>query len=445
MPPDFFLAEPSSGKWAEVCIEQGPEGYQNPGMATRVAGEGVVARPAGGAPSLLPDDLFARFFHWEAAGSVILLFTTAVAVAWANLPWAESYFRLAHVPLGVSFNGAVFELSLQHWINDFLMAIFFFVVGLEIKRELLAGELSTLQKAVLPVTAAVGGALAPAGIYAFFNAGGPGAHGWGVAMATDIAFAIGILAIFGKRVPTGLKVFLTALAIADDVGAVLVVAIFYTETVRIAPLFLSAAVLALGAFFVRSGIRKVSLLTLLGLLTWAGVFLSGLHPTIAGILFAAIIPVRGPEGEQPPSQAIEEYLHPIVAFVILPLFALFNAGVALEKRPDEVLRGPVGLGIVLGLVLGKQAGIVLFSWLSVKARLAAMPEGVSWTQLYGGACLAGIGFTMSLFIADLAFFENRALSAEAKVGILAASLAAAAWAAIVLHRALPRSLQPLQG
>ena len=223
----------------------------------------------------------------------------------------------------------------------------------------------------------------------------------------------------------------------------LVVAIFYTETLRVAPLVLSAVVLALAAFFVRSGIRRVGLYIILGLLIWVGVFASKLHATIAGILLASVIPVRAPEGQQSVGEAIEEYLHPTVAFVILPLFALFNAGVALEKRVTEVLLRPMSLGIVLGLVLGKQIGIVLFSWLPVKARLAVLPEGVSWLQMYGSACLAGIGFTMSLFITDLAF-EDPALSAEAKVGILVASLVAAGWAAVVLHRSLPRSSEPIE-
>jgi NhaA family Na+:H+ antiporter len=413
-------------------------------MAGRSADQGVLAALPGQLQPLPGEDLFTRFFHWEAAGSIILLCATVLAMVWANSPWAGSYFHLAHVPIGVSFGEGAFEMSLQHWVNDLLMAVFFFVVGLEIKRELITGELSSFRKAVLPVTAAVGGLLAPAGIYAYLNAGGPASHGWGIPMATDIAFAIGILAMFGKRVPVGLKVFLTALAIADDVGAVLVVAVFYTGTLRVAPLVLSAAVLALAAFFVRSGIRRVGLYIILGLLIWVGVFASKLHATIAGILLASVIPVRAPEeGQQSAGEAIEEYLHPTVAFVILPLFALFNAGVSLEKRVTEVLLRPMSLGIVLGLVLGKQIGIVLFSWIPVKARLAVLPERVSWSQMYGSACLAGIGFTMSLFITDLAF-EDPALSAEAKVGILVASLVAAGWAAVVLHRSLPRSSEPIE-
>jgi NhaA family Na+:H+ antiporter len=369
---------------------------------------------------------------------VVLLCAAVAAVAWANSPWASAYVHLVHLPVSVSVGAATFTLSLQHWINDLLMAVFFFVVGLEIKRELVAGELSSARKALLPVMAALGGLLVPAAIYTAINRGGPGASGWGVPMATDIAFAIGILAVFGRRAPVGLKVFLTALAIADDVGAVLVIAVFYSDAILIAPLLLGGVALALLAIALKSDVPRPGICVLLALVVWAAVTASRLHPTVAGILVASVVPTAAAPGEKSLAHTLEDALHPTVAFLILPLFALFNAGVAVETGVAQAMRQPVATGILAGLVLGKQAGIMLFSWLPVKLGRASLPEGVTWMQVYGAACLAGIGFTMSLFITDLAF-EDAALAAEAKIGIIAASLAAAIWATVVLHVNLPTS------
>ena len=394
-----------------------------------------MARPTASSPAS-PDSVFARFFQWEAAGSVVLLASTLTALVWANSPLSQSYFDMVYAPLSVSLGAMTFKLTLQHWINDLLMAVFFFVVGLEIKRELVAGELSSAKKALLPVMAALGGLVAPAVIYTAINRGGAGAAGWGVPMATDIAFAIGILAVFGKRTPVGLKVFVTALAIADDVGAVLVIAIVYSEAVHVMPLLAAAVALGVLAWAVTSEMPKPGFCILLALAVWGAVTASRLHPTIAGILVASVVPVGSPPGERSMAQSLEDALHPTVAFLILPLFALFNAGVALETSVVQAMRQPVASGILAGLVLGKQAGIMLFSWLPVKLGRAALPEGVTWLQVYGGSCLAGIGFTMALFVADLAF-DDAALASEAKVGILAASLVAATWAAVVLHAALP--------
>jgi NhaA family Na+:H+ antiporter len=395
-----------------------------------------MAGPKRAAVSSRGDDFFTRFLQWEAAGSVVLLAATIAALIWANVS-AESYDHLVHTKVAVSFGQASFGLSLQHWINDLLMAVFFFVVGLEIKREVVAGELSSPGKALLPVLAAVGGLLVPAGVYAAFNVGGPGAGGWGVPMATDIAFAIGILALFGRRAPVGLKVFLTALAIADDVAAVLVIAIFYSESISVRPLLLAAVVLAVLAMVLKSETRRPALCTLLALGVWSAVMASRLHPTVAGILVAAVVPAAAAPGERSLAETLEEAFHPTVAFLIVPLFAFFNAGVALDTSVGEALRQPVAAGVLAGLVLGKQAGIMLFSWLPVKLGRSALPDGVTWMQIYGGACLAGIGFTMSLFITDLAF-DDGALIAQAKVGIIVASLVAAVWAAIILHLKLPR-------
>ena len=425
--------------------------------------------------------MFERFVHWEAAGGIVLIASTALAVALANSPWSGLYFDAARTKIGLSWGDASFQLSLQHWINDLLMAVFFFVVGLEIKRELVIGQLATLRQAFLPVSAAAGGMIVPAGIYALINAGGPGAAGWGVPMATDIAFALGILSLFGRRVPTGLKVFLTALAIADDLGAVLVIALFYSSGLRPSALVAAAAVLALIAFAPRLGLRSPSVYVALALVVWACVLVSGIHATVAGILVALLVPVRARRASEdalavvedraaalranpptdesltddrtpldhivdlreaagdmrPPGLALEQDLHPFVAFVVLPLFAFWNAGVTIEGGPFGTLGSPVGFGILAGLVLGKQLGVWAFAWLAVKSGRAALPEGVTWGEVYGASCLAGIGLTMSLFVAELAFPDGALLGA-AKVGILAASLVAAAWGALSLHRRLPR-------
>jgi NhaA family Na+:H+ antiporter len=423
---------------------------------------------------------FESFVHSEVTGSLILLASTVVALVWANSPWAADYFRVAYTKIGVSWGGAAFSLTLQHWINDGLMAVFFFVVGLEIKREIVVGELSSVRKAALPIAAAAGGMIAPAALYLLFNRGTEGASGWGVPVATDIAFALGILAVFGRRVPVGLKVFLTALAIADDLGAVAVIALFYSERIRWSALLLAALALGLIALAARAHIRWSGLYLVLAGAVWLAVLASGVHATIAGILVALLVPVRAlaePQapirvamarlgelerlrlsrdsmiaertqleaidelhrttGElRPPGLTLEERLHPVVVFVILPLFALFNAGVSLGEGFARHLTSPVALGIVLGLVLGKPIGVVGASWLAIRYGRATMPEGVSWRQLYGVACLAGIGFTMSLFITDLAFAED-SLIASAKVGILVASTLAGVLGSLVLHRSLP--------
>jgi NhaA family Na+:H+ antiporter len=428
-----------------------------------------------------PGGVFARFVHSEVTGSVILLACTVVALGWANSPWSESYFHLLHTELGFSIAGTDRTLSLHHWINDFLMAIFFFVVGLEIKREMVVGRLSTFNKAVLPVAAALGGMIAPALFYFFLNSGGEASRGWGVPMATDIAFALGVLSLFGKRVPIGLKVFLTALAIADDLGAVLVIALFYTSTLDFGELIAAGIFMLLIVLGRRIGIRSPVIYLLLAIGVWIDVFESGVHATVAGVLLAMLMPVRArrePEhfiaevqerfealrasdltrdsmihdrsqldaisdlrqaaqDMQPAGLLFEERLHPFVVFFILPLFAFFNAGVRIEGSIVETLAQPVSLGVILGLVLGKQVGITLFSWLAVKSGRAALPEGVDWGDLYGAACLGGVGFTMSLFIAELAF-ESPLLGAEAKIGILAASLIAAIWGMVVLGTQLAR-------
>jgi NhaA family Na+:H+ antiporter len=423
---------------------------------------------------------FDWFVHSEVTGSVLLLACAVAALVWANSPWAGVYDELLHTYVGVSWGDASFKLSLHHWINDGLMVIFFFVVGLEIKRELVVGELSSVDKATLPVAAAVGGMVVPAAAYAILNSGGPGAAGWGIPMATDIAFALGVLAIFGTRAPLGLKVFLTALAIADDLGAVAVIAIFYTEKINFSALIVAAILLVALFAVIRAGVSRLGILLSLIIGVWVAVFASGVHATVAGILVAMVIPVRpridvthfiaeseaflekirsddiSPDsiishkdqldavetvhtraGETLPSGLmLEHYFHPVQVWLILPLFALANAGVRIDSQILEALANPISLGIMAGLVVGKPLGITGLSWLAVKLGKGGLPQGVTWTQVFGAGSLAGIGFTMSLFIADLAW-NNEALIANAKVGILAASLLSAILGVIVLSRSLP--------
>ncbi len=426
-----------------------------------------------------PLDVFARFVHSQVAGSMVLLGCTLAAIFWANSPWAATYVDLTHTPIAVSWGEATFALSLQHWINDLLMAVFFFVIGLEIKRELVVGQLSSLRRAVLPVSAALGGMIVPAVLYRAFNPAGEPSHGWGIPMATDIAFALGILALFGSRVPVGLKVFLTALAIADDLGAVLVIAIFYTEKLQVTALIVAALLLGVLAVANRMQRTHAALYAVLGLGVWLAIFASGVHATVAGVLVALCVPVRPardpresiamaagrleelqqrrltregttqPEALEdievlheaagdmrPPGLALEKALHPCVVFAILPLFAFFNAGVTLEGGASQALDSRIGWGVICGLVFGKQIGITLFSWLAVRSGRAALPVGVRWGQIYGAACLGGVGFTMSLFIGDLAFVSD-AWIAQAKVGILVASLVSGVWGLAILRFALP--------
>ena len=424
---------------------------------------------------------FTRFFKAEAAGSILLLAATLAALAWANSPWANLYDRLLHATFGISWAGSVHALSLHHWVNDGLMAVFFFVVGLEIKRELVVGQLSTFRSAILPVGAALGGLTIPAVIYLGLNVGGAGARGWGIPMATDIAFALGVLALLGPRIPVGLKVFLTAVAIADDLGAVAVISIFYTDQLHIVPLLAAGALLAVLLLLSQVGFHRVAVYVPLGIGVWVATLLSGIHATVAGVALAMLIPVRTQidpaqlfrrvrhrlsELESVPLSStsilsdkaqrasiedihdatgkflpagivLEHALHPWTAFGILPVFAFFNACVQLSHGAFDLLRSPVSLGIVLGLILGKQVGITLVSWLALRVGAAELPEGVTLTQVWGASILAGIGFTMSIFISGLAF-DDEVLIASAKLGILAASALAGVFGYLTLRLILRR-------
>ncbi len=420
------------------------------------------------------------FIRTESASGVILIAAAGVAFAWANSPWATSYFAILDVPLAVSFGAWSLTKPLLLWVNDLLMALFFFVIGLEIKREILVGELAGWQRAALPAAGALGGMLVPALIYVAFNPGEPTIDGWGVPMATDIAFALGVLSLLGERVPLGLKVFLLALAIVDDLGAVLVIALFYTYELNGAALLVS--LLVWGAALAYGHVRGEPPLVfaVLGLVMWYFMLKSGVHATIAGVLMAMAVPLRhkvspqrlqhelraltsqGSGFEQTevligrleavlakahsPLHRMEHALAPYVAFVVMPLFAFFNAGVALGGIAGGLV-STVSLGAFAGLLLGKPLGVTGFVLLAVMSRLTRLPAGASWPALIGIGLLAGIGFTMSLFIASLAFADPALLS-QAKIGVLAGSLVASLAGLAVLNRALPRrqaAMAPLPG
>ena len=418
-----------------------------------------------------------QFAEKEAAGGILLVICTIIAMIWANSPWSESYFHLWETKITVGFQNFNLTEPLHLWINDGLMAVFFFVVGLEIKREILVGELSNFKQAILPIAGAFGGMVVPALLFTYFNYGLESSHGWGIPMATDIAFAVGILALLGKRVPLSLKVFLTALAIADDIGAVLVIALFYTSKIVWFDLFLGAGFLGILVAGNWAGIRNPIFYGIFGIGgLWIAFLLSGVHATVAGVLAAFAIPARtrinardflkmgrvylndfetadepqanvlsnrnqlrainhiasACEHAQTPLQRLEHALHPYVTFFIMPLFALANAGVAFTNQEiGGAILNPISLGILSGLFLGKQVGIFSFTWLVVKLKWAELPSRIRWRHIYGTAILGGIGFTMSLFVTDLAF-KHPEMKDMAKIGIFVASLLSAIVGLLVL-------------
>lgn len=424
---------------------------------------------------------FQRFAQAEASGGIVLLFAAITALIWANSPWGASYEQLWEIKVTIGAPGFSLTESLHHWINDGLMAVFFFVVGLEIKREILVGELASVRQAALPLFAALGGMVIPALVFVSITAGSPDMRGWGVPMATDIAFALGIAALLGSRVPTSLKIFLAALAIVDDIGAVLVIALFYTASIQATALFLAAGVMVLLVGLNIAGVRSSLPYFMLGAVLWVLFLKSGVHATISGVLLALTIPAstridgqefatearehldafhkaceNDPEEfsttqrhqepifaledtaqrAQSPLLRLEHKLHSIVAFLIMPVFALANAGVAFGGGNGGIgstMTERAVLGVFFGLVIGKPVGILLFSWMAVRFRLADLPFGASWRQVAGIGALGGIGFTMALFIAALAFGEGEQLEAV-KIGILAGSLAAGVIGWVLLSR-----------
>jgi NhaA family Na+:H+ antiporter len=405
-----------------------------------------------------------EFLRVEASGSILLLLAAAVALVWANSPWASSYDSFWHTTVAVDLGGFRVEETLQHWVNDALMVIFFFVVGLEIKYEIVSGDLRDPRTAALPIVAAGGGMAVPAGIYLLIAGGGDGSAGWGIPMATDIAFAVGVLGLLGRRIPSAARLFLLTLAIVDDIGAIIVIAVFYTEELHLE--WLALALLLLGAMVALRMLRVWSLwdYVVLGFAVWFALLESGVHATLAGVAIGLITPAtallkedvaRGyaqqaledrrldPEelvrlrfllGESVPVvERLQTALHPLSSYVVLPVFALANAGVALGGGAlGDAMTSAVGLGIGAGLVVGKPVGILLACFLAVRLGLGRLPDRTTWPMVLGLGAVAGIGFTVSIFIAGLSFPGSDLLTGEAKVGILVASLVAAILGTVLL-------------
>ncbi len=409
---------------------------------------------------------FEHFLHAQTTTGIVLMFMTILALMLANSPLTENYAHFFHTKIDLNVGSWKLSHTIHHWINDGLMAIFFFIIGLEIKREILVGELSNLKVAILPILAAIGGMLFPALIYLSITSDTEGSVGWGIPMATDIAFAISALVLLGKRVPPALVTFLVALAIVDDLGAVLVIAIFYTEQIHTLPLMLAGASFLILVLFNRFGIHMILPYFIVGLFMWFFMLESGVHATIAGVIAAMAIPSRPKQAPcdfseetkklldeydtypvcndhmiherqkaillnirdsinavGTPASRMEHDLHLPVALIVIPLFALANAGIAIDfSSIGTTIMTPVSMGIIVGLILGKVLGIFGVSWMAIKLKIASLPQGSSMSQIFGVAFLGGIGFTMSIFVADLAFMGSSELIFQSKVGILAASL-----------------------
>ena len=427
----------------------------------------AIVLPASSAlPSRSLPKVLRKFLHTESSGGIVLLLAAAVALIWANSPASASYHALWETELTLDIGGVSRHMDLRHFVNEALMALFFFVVGLEIKRELVAGELRTWQRAALPAFAAVGGMVVPAALYLLINSGAPGSRGWGVPMATDIAFAVGVMALLGPRAPATLKIFLLTLAIVDDIGAILVIALVYSGSVNLYGLGVAVGVVALIAVMRYFRVEWMPVFIVCGVVVWIAVYESGVHATIAGVVLGLLTPARpmaaadmarqwaADLADEPTidelnamttvakasvsvAERLEHSLHPVTSFMIIPLFALANAGVTLEGGSlDAPGAKQVVAGVVVGLVLGKIVGISAFSWLALRLGVGEMPEGIRARQLVGAAAVAGIGFTVSLFIASLAF-ESPDLEAAAKIGILIASALASGIGYLVLRSAPP--------
>ncbi|XNG95940.1 Na+/H+ antiporter NhaA [Vibrio cyclitrophicus] len=378
-------------------------------------------------------DVIRDFFKMESAGGIILVIAAAIAMFVANSPLNEMYQGVLH--------SYVLGMSVSHWINDGLMAVFFLLIGLEVKRELLEGALKSKETAIFPAIAAVGGMLAPALIYVLFNSSNPEAlQGWAIPAATDIAFALGIMALLGNRVPVSLKVFLLALAIIDDLGVVVIIALFYSGD--LSTLALTVGFIATGVLFMLNNkhVTKLSVYLIVGAILWFAVLKSGVHATLAGVVIGFAIPLKGNKGEHSPLKHLEHALHPYVAFAILPVFAFANAGISLEGISISSLTGMLPLGIAMGLLIGKPLGIFAFSWGAVKLGVAKLPEGVNFMNIFAVSVLCGIGFTMSIFISSLAFDPtNVEFDTLARLGILMGSTTAAILGYFLLSVSLPKT------
>ncbi|EKO3411507.1 Na+/H+ antiporter NhaA [Vibrio fluvialis] len=377
-------------------------------------------------------DMIRDFFKLESAGGILLVIAAAIAMTIANSPLNEIYQGALH-----SYG---FGMSVSHWINDGLMAVFFLLIGLEVKRELLEGALKSRETAIFPAIAAVGGMLAPALIYVLFNSGDAEAiQGWAIPAATDIAFALGIMALLGKRVPVSLKVFLLALAIIDDLGVVVIIALFYTSDLSTIALTVGFIMTAVLFMLNAKHVTKLSAYLIVGLILWVAVLKSGVHATLAGVVIGFAIPLKGNKGEHSPLKHLEHALHPYVAFGILPLFAFANAGISLEGVSFSSLASTLPLGVALGLLIGKPLGIFSFSVIAVKAGVAKLPEGINFKHIFAVSVLCGIGFTMSIFISSLAFGSaNVDYDTYARLGILMGSTTAAILGYVLLRLSLPK-------
>jgi NhaA family Na+:H+ antiporter len=394
-------------------------------------------------PNVIIDSLN-DFLDLESASGILLVFAAILAMVVANSPLAALYGSLIELPLGVRVGALEIEKPLLLWVNDGLMAVFFFLVGLELKREVLEGQLSDPKEIVLPALGALGGMLVPAAIYIWVNQGDSTAlQGWAIPAATDIAFALAILALLGSRVPLSLKIFLVSVAIFDDVGAIVIIALFYTSDLSVAALVTAAACLPVLFLLNRRGVMEKTPYILIGLVIWVAVLKSGVHATLAGVVLAVFIPMRNQEEEASPLHDIEHDLHTAVAFGILPVFAFANAGISLADLSVDSFLHPVPLGIIAGLFVGKQLGVFLFCLLGVLLGIARLPDGLRWAHIYGTALICGVGFTMSLFIGSLAFEETGVnLLFDERLGIIVGSLISGICGYLVLRLTLPESVKP---
>ena len=405
-----------------------------------------------------------KYIYTESIDGIVLLIATVVALAWANSPWREDYHHILEIHLHIDVTLFAVDLSIEEWINDGLMALFFFVIGLEIKREVLYGQLSTLRSAALPAIAAIGGMVVPASIYLVLNLGGDGMRGWGIPMATDIAFALGVLALLGRRIPMELRVFMLGLAVVDDLGAIAVIAIAYTETIDFAQLGMTAGLIVAMIVANRLGLRQPVVTAALAFLIWVAVLKSGIHATVAGVIIAGLTPSRSmvsreefseesdallaeyrtsmtagdheradailgeveeiSQATESPLERLERTIHPWTSYVILPLFALANAGIEFSQGSlNQAASSSVTIGVFAGLVLGKLVGITMFPWVASRLGIVDLPKGITWLHVSGVALVGGIGFTVAIFVTGLAF-DDHVLVDNAKMGILAASLVA---------------------
>ena len=380
-----------------------------------------------------------NFFKMESAGGITLIFAAMLAMILANTPFQSYYSLLIETPVEIKIGALEIAKPLLLWINDGLMAVFFFLVGLELKRELIEGELSNKRNIILPGIGAIGGMIVPALIYVYFNFDNPSAlQGWAIPAATDIAFALGVLSLLGSRVPISIKIFLTSLAIFDDIGAILIIAIFYTANISLTALIVVACCIPILAFYNIRNTESKSMYVIIGVIMWVAMLKSGVHATLAGVILALFIPMKSKtDVNHSPLKSMEKDLHSVVAFFVLPVFAFANAGISFADVGAQQIFHSVPLGIALGLFFGKQIGIFSLCWLAIKLKLTKLPRDMSWSSLYGTAALCGVGFTMSLFIGSLAFEETSVnLLFDERLGIVFGSLAAGFLGYVILHISL---------